>query len=139
MPIRAETRSRVLALRLLYAWDLSGAPAPAPDAWARVVRLVGAAPAVEDRALGLAERAAARCGELDALIARAAERWRLERLGAVERNLLRLAALELLEDATPPRVVLDEAIRLAHWFGGARAPAFVNGVLDRMARDLGRL
>ena len=39
----------------------------------------------------------------------------------------------------PPKVVIDEAVRLAHWFGGPRAPAFVNGVLDRVARDLGRL
>jgi transcription termination factor NusB len=39
----------------------------------------------------------------------------------------------------PPKVAIDEAVRLAHWFGGARAPAFVNGVLDGIARALGRL
>jgi N utilization substance protein B len=89
--------------------------------------------------MALAERAAVRCAELDGHITRAAERWRLERLGAVDRNLLRLAVLELLEEPTPPKVVIDEAVRLAHWFGGHRSPAFVNGVLDRIARDLGRL
>ena len=63
----------------------------------------------------------------------------LERLGAIERNILRLALAELAEGATPARVVLDEAVRLAHWFAGARAPAFVNGILDAVARDAGAL
>ena len=46
---------------------------------------------------------------------------------------------ELEDPAVPPRVAIDEAIRLAGWFAGPRAPAFVNGVLDRVTRDLGRL
>jgi N utilization substance protein B len=50
-----------------------------------------------------------------------------------------MAILELLEGETPPRVALDEAVRLARWFGGPKSPGFVNGVLDRVARDLGRL
>ena len=51
----------------------------------------------------------------------AAEHWRLERVGVIERNILRLAMAELDEGTTPPRVVLDEAVKLAHWFGGAQA------------------
>jgi len=46
---------------------------------------------------------------------------------------------ELRTGDVPPKVAIDEAVRLAHWFGGARAPAFVNGVLDRVAHTLGRL
>lgn len=139
MPIRAETRCRARALQLLYTWDVMGALRPEPVAFGRVMQLVDAGPRVRERAMALAERAAARCAELDGHITRAAERWRLERLGAVDRNLLRLAVLELLEEPTPPKVVIDEAVRLAHWFGGHRSPGFVNGVLDRVARDLGRL
>ena len=140
MPVRAETRARALALQLLYAWDLAGAPPEAPAAtWERMRSLTRAGARVEDRALALATRAVARRAETDRLIERAAQQWRLERLGAVDRNVLRLAILELLEGETPPRVALDEAVRLARWFGGPKSPAFVNGVLDRIARDLGRL
>jgi N utilization substance protein B len=69
----------------------------------------------------------------------AAENWRLSRIAAVERNILRIGIHELREGAIPPKVAINEAVKLAHWFGGARAPAFVNGVLDRVARTLGRL
>jgi N utilization substance protein B len=67
------------------------------------------------------------------------DNWRWERVGAIERNILRLAIQELLDDETPPKVVIDEAIRLAQRFGGPRTPAFVNGLLDQVARRLGRL
>ena len=140
MPVRAETRARALALQLLYAWDLAGAPQGAPEqTWERMRHLTRPGPWVEERAVGLAKRTVARRAEVDRSIERAAQQWRLERLGVVERNVLRMAILELLEGETPPRVALDEAVRLARWFGGPKSPAFVNGVLDRVARDLGRL
>ncbi len=140
MAIRAETRARALALQLLYAWDQMPRKADDPRAaWARVLPLVPASPAVRDRALGLAEATVRACARLDAELERAADRWRLERLAVVDRNILRLAACELEGAATPPKVVIDEAVRLARWFGGPKSPAFVNGILDRIARDRGRL
>jgi len=138
--IRAETRARALALQLLYAWDQTPARAADPHgAWARVLPLVPASPAVCEHALRLAEATVRGCARLDAELERAADRWRLERLAVVDRNLLRLAACELESGATPPKVVIDEAVRLARWFGGAKSPAFVNGILDRIAHDRGRL
>ena len=141
MRVRAETRSRALALQLLYAWDIGGASEPrgGEALWGRVVSLTGARPKAEERALNLAGAVIAHSARVDGHIAQAAERWRLERLATVDRNILRLATAELLEGATPPKVVIGEALRLAHWFGGPKSPAFVNGVLDRIARDLGRL
>jgi N utilization substance protein B len=76
---------------------------------------------------------------LDRLVREAAEHWRLDRIGLVERNILRLGSLELSGTEVPPKTAIDEAVTLAHWFGGPRTPAFVNGVLDRIARSLGRL
>ncbi len=140
MAIRAETRARALALQLLYAWDQLPERAGDPAAvWARVLPLVHASPAVRDRALALADATVRSCARLDAELERAADRWRLERLAMVDRNLLRLAVLELESAATPPKVVIDEAVRLAKWFGGPKSPGFVNGILDRVARDRGRL
>ena len=140
MAIRAETRARALALQLLYAWDQGpGGQDDRRVAWSRVLPLVRVSPAVRDRALGLAEAALDARPRIDPVLERAADRWRLERLAVVDRNLLRLAACELESASTPPKVVIDEAVRLARWFGGPKSPAFVNGILDRIARDSGRL
>jgi len=139
MPIKRETRSRALALQLLYAWDVGGAQEALAVYWNRVLQLTPAGPATQERALELSEAAVAGQGAIDKHIADAADRWRTERLGVIDRNVLRLGIAELLEGETPPKVVIDEAVRLAKWFGGAKSPGFVNGVLDRVARDLGKL
>jgi N utilization substance protein B len=133
---RPETRARARALQLLYAWELSGRPS-LDAVIARVAGMYGRWSRPDDRAAELAQRAVAGAQSLDARLERAAEHWRLERVGLVERSILRLALAELEEQVTPPRVVIDEAVRLAQWFAGAKAPAFVNGVLDAAARELG--
>jgi N utilization substance protein B len=76
---------------------------------------------------------------LDDEISQAADNWRLERIGVIERNILRLALHEMDEADVPPRVIISEAIRLAHWFAGSQSPSFVNGVLDGIARNRGTL
>jgi N utilization substance protein B len=77
--------------------------------------------------------------ELDAELAEVTTNWRLERLGAIERSVLRLAAAELARGETPPRVVIKEAVRLAERYGSAQSAKFVNGVLDALARRTGRI
>jgi N utilization substance protein B len=141
---KLETRARALALQLLYAWDIDGGadrkPGWAPEsAWGRVLAVAAPGPKLEERALDLALAVVRAQPDLDALIERAADRWRIERISLVDRNVLRIASCEITADTAPPRVAIDEAIRLARWFGGVKSPAFVNGVLDRIARDLGKL
>ena len=135
---RTETRARSRALQALYAWDMRGE---------RDLERV-AARVWDDLAVGADERAVAtvlirqiatRRPELDRLLADVTENWRMERLGAIERSVLRLAAAELAAGETPPRVVLQEAIRLAERYGSAQSARFVNGVLDALARRMGRL
>jgi transcription antitermination factor NusB len=72
--------------------------------------------------------------ELDALIVRYSEHWRLERMTIVDRNILRLAAFELLfkKGRVPPKVVINEALELAKRFGSQDSGAFVNGILDQI-------
>jgi len=82
---------------------------------------------------------AGRRAELDRALKEVTENWRMERLGAIERSVLRLAAAELSIAETPPRVVLQEAIRLAERYGSEQSARFVNGVLDALARRMGRL
>jgi transcription antitermination protein NusB len=135
---RAETKARVRALQLLYAWDLTGRPS-LRVVIASVAGIYGRPPAPPDRGADLAALGIAGVAGFDHLIEEAAEHWRLERVGIIERNILRLALAEIAEGTTPARVVIDEAVKLAHWFAGAKAPGFVNGVLDAAAHQLGAL
>lgn len=135
---RPETKARARALQILYAWDMSGRPS-FEDLVVRLATSFGHEPDGYDRGADLAARAAAGVDEYDARVENAAEHWRMERVGGIEKNILRIALAELDEGATPPVVVIDEAVKLAHWFAGAKAPAFINGVLDAVAREQGLL
>jgi len=76
---------------------------------------------------------------IDKSVTAASQNWRLERMSRVDRNLLRLGTWELMFRADVPRaVILDEAVELAKSFGTDESSGFVNGVLDRIATDLGR-
>lgn len=141
--IRWETRSRARALQMLYAWELQrgvGGPDVAMhDVASGLARLTGPEPRVFDGAEALATAVMGEVELLDREATAAADNWRLGRIAAVERNILRLGIHELRHETVPPKVAIDEAVRLARWFAGARAPGFVNGVLDQVARRLGRL
>ncbi len=73
---------------------------------------------------------------IDARLSAASPKWDLERMSSVERNVLRVAVVEMLGGAAPPRVALDEAIEIAKEYGGADSPRFVNGVLDHIYRQM---
>jgi N utilization substance protein B len=136
--LRLETKSRARALQILYAWEMQGAP-PVSGVATGLARLTGPEPRILDRAEALAGAIISNVAALDAQAARASENWRMDRMAVVERNILRLGIHELREGDVPPKVAIDEAVHLAHWFGDARAPGFVNGILDGVARSLGRL
>ena len=93
----------------------------------------GARAFAEELVRGVAEKRES----LDAYIGRCARNWRVERMAAVDRNVLRLAAFELGRGDLPTSVIIDQAIELARRFGDDPSPAFVNGVLDAVARELG--
>lgn len=138
--LRPETKARARALQILYSMELTGDVAGGlGDAVIRLARLTGPDPQVFDRAKALAQSVLLEREDLDRCAGEAADNWRLDRIAAVERNILRIGVHELLRGEVPPKVAIDEAVQLAHWFGGAKAPAFVNGVLDRVAHSLGRL
>lgn len=75
--------------------------------------------------------------EVDRLITASADNWRLDRMSAVDRNILRLAVFEsqFYTDPTPPAVVIDEAVELAKRYGTVESGRFVNGILDHIFRD----
>ena len=117
-------QARRAALFLLYQWDLTRQPLGTlyegdVDAYARE----------------LAESVAARAEELDAWMTDAADEWPASRLGAIERNVLRIALHELDAGTVPPEVAIDEAVRLAKRYATEEAAKLVNGILGRVLRE----
>src|SRR5215510_3106779 len=131
----ARHRAREYALQMLYQAEVGAVPmtdvtehffdgGEVPEEIARFARR-------------LATGAAASRDEIDALLESAIENWRLERLGTVDRAVLRLAVFEFLhEPATPRIVVIDEAIEVAKRYGGEESGQFVNGILDALRKRL---
>jgi N utilization substance protein B len=135
-PAVARSRSRQAALQVLYAVDLGarGAAEPAEAVLEAVAEHFELPPGARIFAAELVAGVAAAREELDALLARHARNWKLSRMAAVDRNVLRIGAWELCHSDAPTSVILDEAIELARRFGAESSPAFVNGVLDAVAR-----
>jgi transcription antitermination protein NusB len=78
----------------------------------------------------------AQAPEIDRRIVQHSENWRLERMPAVDRNILRMAIYELMTQKNPPAVIIDEALDLSRRFAGDESVSFVNGVLDAIRKDL---
>jgi N utilization substance protein B len=136
--MRVESRARARALQALYAWDLRGnqdLDRVATQIWDDL----GVAPDERKIAGLLLRTAQQQLASIDAALTEVTTNWRLERLGVIERSVLRLAAAELERGETPPRVVIREALRLAERYGNPESARFVNGVLDALARKMGRL
>jgi N utilization substance protein B len=159
-----RSMAREMALQMLYQHDMGSEP-PVPEIFRRFDRTVYLAggDAMEDANGGSGRREARRAApdeararqvdeafeyarnlvtgtlehleEIDALIRKQADNWRLERMPAVDRNILRLAVFELLhEEELPKLVVVDEAIELAKKFSTDQSSRFVNGLLDGLLK-----
>jgi transcription antitermination protein NusB len=120
-------QSRRTALFLLYQWDLTHQPLASlydgtPDAFAAE----------------LADAVAARAELLDVVITDAAAGWTADRLGTLERNILRIGVYELEEESVPPEVAINEAVVLARRYATDEAARLVNGILGHVQREVAR-
>jgi transcription antitermination protein NusB len=125
--VTSRKAARRDALFVLYQWDVTGRPLASLhegelDAYARE----------------LADGVAADAPELDARIDDASTEWRAERLGALERNILRIALWEIDRDEVPLEVAVDEAVSLAKRYASEEAGRLVNGILGQVAREAAR-
>jgi len=128
-----RTKARECAFQMLYQWDMSRAEMnQVVESFWRVRSTTDMTRAMADR---LARGAQGALDAIDAAITAASTNWRFDRIAAVDKNVLRIGAYELMHDAgTPSAVVIDEAVEMARRFGEADSPAFVNGVLDAIMR-----
>jgi N utilization substance protein B len=136
MPSRHKAREQ--ALQVIFAWDARKISArESIDAFYESLSSEDgeAAPQHDPFLETLVQGTVAGIAEIDAQITKHAQHWRIERMPAVDRNIIRLAVYELLHTDTPPPVLIDEAIELARRFAGKESIQFVNGVLDAVRRD----
>ena len=137
MPARHKSRQR--ALQVLFLWDQR--QVSIEDATAEFYKTLDSdeddpRPSDPDAFMELLVRGtAASAAEIDARIVAKSANWRLERMPAVDRNILRLAVYEMTSTDTPAAVVIDEALELARQFSTDDSAAFINGVLDAVHRD----
>jgi N utilization substance protein B len=131
----SRRKSREFAMQMLYQWEICGyTPAQVQATFFSSNR---ADTEVEGFARDLFEGAVAEIDVLDRLVREHAENWRLERMAAVDRNILRVALYELLHHPeTPAAAVINEALELARRFSGQGSVEFVNGVLDGIRKAL---
>jgi len=128
-----KRKVRELAMQILYTWDAHG---QADDAMASQITHDGSDdPTTRQRAVDMAKGAWEQRVTTDNWVERLAPQWPPRRQPWVYRNLLRLAVWELTNTATPPKVVLDEAIELAKAFSTEQSSAFINGVLDAVLKE----
>ena len=135
---RVETRARARALQALYAWDLR--PGANLDKIAtQIWDDLAIDPEERKLASALIRTYIARRETIDKALADVTTNWRLERLGVIDRCVLRMGAAELERAETPVKVVIQESVTIAERYAGIRSAKFVNGVLDALARRMGRI
>lgn len=120
----SRREARRAAVFMLFQWDVTGKPLGSLYAGD-----------VDPFSRELAEGVAERAPDLDARLSEAAIGWPAERLGAVERSILRVALFELDRGEPPPEVVVDEAVRLTKRYASDEAARLVNGILGRIVRE----
>jgi N utilization substance protein B len=134
-------QAREAALQMLYQSEIGKAGAfesiatywPAREAEAQLD------PPLQEFANTLVRGALSRREEIDALLVAHANNWRVERMGVIDRLVLRLGVYEMLAEAeTPSKVIINEALELARTYSGEESVGFVNGVLDAIRKELRR-
>ncbi len=137
MPSRHRARER--ALQMIFQWEASqeSPERVASSFWGGLAAEIDEAPPSEDAfANDLLAGVARQSTEIDALIRQHASNWRLERMAAVDRNILRMAIYEMRSGATPPAIAINEALELGRRFSGEQSAGFLNGVLDAVRKTL---
>lgn len=136
MPARHRSRQR--ALQVLFLWDQR--KQEIGEAISSFYETLGSeeeqptSTPPDEFMETLVRGASAKSSEIDQRITEKSDNWRLERMPAVDRNILRLAVYEMSELQTPAPVVIDEALELARQFSGDESVSFINGVLDAVHR-----
>ena len=128
-------KAREYALQILYALDLN--PAPAADFLKVFWEMNETKEEISEYTSRLVKGTLAQQEKIDGLISAHSSHWKIDRMPATDRNILRIGTYELLEEQTvPPKAVINEAIEIAKKFGTTDSATFINGVLDSIHQEL---
>lgn len=134
-----RSRARAWALQIHYRWEAGEQGLSLRDALVETVATRRISPRRLPYVRKLLTILDEHLAEVDDALRDALDNWRLERLSTLDRAILRIGAVELVHlPEVPPRVAIQEAIRLAEAYGGPDSPRFVNGVLDALFKGLPR-
>ncbi len=141
VPARARSRHRAreAAVQMLYQWEVgqSSVDEVLQGFWTSgLPGSEGASDAVKSFAEQIVRFTVDNLSRIDPLISEVAEHWRLSRMAALDRLILRLAIGEFLHRETPRNVVINEALELAKTFSGDESAKFVNGILDAVKKKM---
>lgn len=130
-------QARELALQTLFQLEFSPRT-PANELLALIGESFDAA--TLDYSSQLVTGVRSKIDDIDASVQAASQRWKLDRMASVDRNLLRLATFEMFfaEDRIKPSIAINEAVEVAKLYGTTESSAFINGILDQIVREKGR-
>ena len=129
--LRKRTQAREYALQILYQMDITGDPVD--ELLQRFWSGISYDPEVRSFATELVKGASGKLVEIDVLIAEYSEHWEIDRMPAIDRSILRLAAHEILYRADiPPKATINEAVEMAHKYSTPDSGKFINGILDKL-------
>lgn len=131
---RRRSRARGWALQVLYAWESRAERDRLPDLLRDFTGSRRIGEEAQEYLETLVTTVDMYLDSIDQAVSESLINWRIERLSIIDRNILRLAAAEMLHLAIPPRVAIQEAIQLGEKYGTAESPRFINGVLDALMR-----
>lgn len=133
--MRERSRARGWALQVLYAWETRGMKDSPVRTFRQLERERHMAADSQPYVQRLLEQFEQNQAAIDSTLQGSLANWRLDRLSMIDRNILRLAATEMMHvEDVPPRVSIQEAIHLAEKYGTNESPRFVNGVLDALMK-----
>jgi N utilization substance protein B len=144
----ARHRARRQAMQVLFEWDMRKGPLNERGleeilmGYYTSLLVSDDSPTLPRRdefAIALVRGVVGAAADIDEMITKHAEHWKIPRMPAVDRNILRIAVYEMMRTDTPPAVVIDEALELARQFSGEESVHFVNGVLDAVRREVARV
>ena len=128
--------SRELALKFLYQFELN--EGNVDEQMNSFIELNSLKDEIEVFMKELVEAVIKQKTEIDEIIQKFSENWLLDRMTVIDRNILRIGTCELLSDfSTPPKVVINEAVDIAKKFGNEDSPEFINGILDKIYKEIG--
>lgn len=135
--MNTRRQSRELALQILFQREFSK-DISVKELVSLFMKHLSLSDEIKNFAVSVIEVAIANQEDIDALIQKHCHNWKLERLSLVDLNLMRVAVCEVLfikEDATPPKVAMNEALEISKKYSSQESPQFLNGILDQLLKD----